>query len=34
MIILLVEDDVELARSLIDRFQGNDYAVLHVGDDA
>jgi two-component system, OmpR family, response regulator len=32
MIILLVEDDVELARSLIDRFQDNDYAVLHVRD--
>jgi DNA-binding response OmpR family regulator len=32
MTILLVEDDGELARPLIDRFQDNGYAVLHVGD--
>lgn len=32
MTILLVEDDVELARSLVDRFRDNGYAVTHVGD--
>jgi two-component system OmpR family response regulator len=32
MTILLVDDDVELARSLIERFRDNGYAVTHVGD--
>jgi len=29
MSILLVEDDIELARSLIERFQENGYSVSH-----
>ncbi|HWJ34418.1 MAG TPA: response regulator transcription factor [Steroidobacteraceae bacterium] len=32
MTILLVEDDVELARSLIEHFRDSGYAVQHVGD--
>src|SRR5260370_42008583 len=32
MTILLVEDDIELARSLLERFRENGYSVLHMCD--
>src|SRR5882757_10209081 len=32
MTILLVEDDIELARSLIERFRDNGYTVFHMSD--
>ena len=32
MTILLVEDDIELARSLIERFRENGHSVLHTCD--
>ena len=32
MRLLLTEDDAELAQSLIDRFRGQGYDVVHVGD--
>ena len=32
MRLLLTEDDVELAQSLIERFRDQGYEVVHVGD--
>ena len=34
MRLLLAEDDVELARSLVERFREEGYTVVHVGDGA